>query len=160
MARIAVARMVMTEALPVIATQPMDSDRSHGGGSVGRQDFTDQAKCVGEFILRGDDRKQCAFRKGTMPDFAPSGALHPAGFTGCIRRHVVVMDITLEILIAEAIQCLAFADGTQRGNGQGLSLPTGENRAAVRTGQNSDITPDRTDFGDLAAVWTNGAIKK
>ena len=94
-----------------------------------------------------------------MTDFTAAGALHAAGFTRGIGRHVVVMDIALEILIAQTVQGLTFADGAQGSHGQGLGLAAGEDGTAVGTGKNTDIAPDGADFVYLPAVGTNAFVQ-
>ena len=70
-----------------------------------------------------------------------------------------MMDIALEILVAEAVKRLTFTDGAKRGYCQSLGLSAGEDRAAVSAGQNTDITPDRADFGYFPSVRTNAFIQ-
>ena len=70
-----------------------------------------------------------------------------------------MMDVALEVLIAQSVKRLSFTDGTQCGDCKSLGLTTRKNSAAMGTRENANITPDGADFRDLAAVGTDALIQ-
>ena len=130
----------------------------HGGRAVGGQDFAHQAHCVGELFLRGDDGQQCALRQCAVADFAATGALEAPRFARGVRRHIVVVDVALEVLAGQAIQHLTLAGRAQRGHGQRLRLTTGKHGRAMHARQHAHFAPNRADFRHAAAVGTNALL--
>ena len=59
-----------------------------------------------------------------------AGAAHGAGFANAVRRHIILMHITLACFIAYAVQCLSILKGAERGYGHNLGLAAGEHGAA------------------------------
>jgi hypothetical protein len=72
-----------------------------------------------------------------MADFTSFGTTHKAGFTDTIRWKVIVQHESVTALTLERIDDLRIPIRTQcRGNDR-LSLAAGENRRAVRPGQDT-----------------------
>ena len=93
-----------------------------------------------------------------MANFAAAGALEAPRFARGVRRHVVVVDVALEILAGQAIQHLTLAGRAQRGHGQRLRLTTGEHGRAMHARQHAHFAPNRADFRHAAAVRTNALL--
>ena len=90
-------------------------------------------------MLVRDHRPQRFFRQRAVADVAALGAAHEAGLTHRERREVVMMDVALGVLEAEAVDALVVADGAQRQQRHRLGLAAGEERRTVRAGRDSDL---------------------
>ena len=87
-----------------------------------------------------------------MADVAALGAAHEAGLAHRVRREVVVVDVALLVLDAEAVDALELAGAAQREQAHGLRLAAGEEGAAVRARDDADLAGDRPDLVGGAAV--------
>ena len=135
---------------------------AHGSlrrGTVGRKHFAHKADGIREFLFRRDHRQQRALGERSVTDLAAAGALHAAGFTGGIRRHVVVMHVALGFLVGDAVEDLHFAHRAQRGDGHHLRFAAGEHGGTVRTRQHAHFAPDGANLGQRAAVGTNAFLE-
>jgi hypothetical protein len=89
-----------------------------------------------------------------VADVAALGAAHEAGLAHRVRREVVVVDVALLVLDAEAVDALELARATQRQEAQGLRLAAGEQGAAVDARNHADLAAD---LADLVGATTVGA---
>ncbi len=87
-----------------------------------------------------------------VADLTPSGSAEAADFADRVRREVIVQH---EALVGEALQpidhLLRFL-GAERGGADRLRLAAGEQRRAVRAGQEADDRLDRADGLGVAAI--------
>ncbi len=108
--------------------------RGHRGRAVGLEDVRHDADRVGEVLLAGDHRHQRPLGERAVADVAALGAAHEAGLPDRERREVVVVEVALGGLEAERVQAHLLTRGPQRDDAEGLRLPAGEQRRAVRRG--------------------------
>ena len=124
----------------------------HRGRAVALEDLGDDARRVGEVELVGQHRHQGALGEGAVADVAALGAAHEAGLADRVRREVVVVDVALLVLDAEAVDALELAGATQRDDAQGLRLAAREEGAAVHARHHADLAGDLADLVGAAAV--------
>ena len=89
-----------------------------------------------------------------MADVAALGAAHEAGLADRERREVVVVDVALLVLDAEAVDALELARAAQGEDAQGLRLAAREEGAAVHARDHAHLAGDRPDLVGAAAVGT------
>ena len=107
---------------------------------------------VREVELVRQDRQQGALGEGAVADVAALGAAHEAGLAHRVRREVVVVDVALLVLDAEAVDALELAGAAQREQAHRLRLAAREEGAAVRARDDADLAADRPDLVGRAAV--------
>ena len=128
------------------------ADRAHRGRAVGAERLGDLADRVGELLARRQHRDERPLGERAVADLAALGRAHPAGLTGRVRRHVVVVHVALGALRVERVDHLLHAEHVQRGDAQDLGLAALEQRRAVHPGQHADLGRERPDVGQAAAV--------
>ena len=89
-----------------------------------------------------------------MSDLAAARAAARARLADRIGREVIVMNITLLLLIVDAVELLRFADRTERGNGQHLCLTARKHTGTVHARQQADLRGQRADLVHFASVDT------
>ena len=120
-------------------------------------DLRDDADGVGEVRLGRQDRMDRAPRQLAVTDLAAAGKAEAAGLADRVRREIVVQHEVLAVLAGERVDDLLVLPGAERGDHQRLGLAAGEQRAAVRPGQQPHLHLDRPDRPRVAAVDT-GAL--
>ena len=93
----------------------------------------------GNVDLVRQDRQQGALGEGAVADVAALGAAHEAGLAHRVRREVVVVDVALLVLDAEAVDALELARAAEREQAHGLRLAAGEEGAAVGARDDADL---------------------
>ena len=93
-----------------------------------------------------------------MAYFTPAGAAHGAGFANAVRRHIILMHITLAGFVAYAVQHLGILKGAERGYGHNLGLAAGKHGAAVRAGQQTNLAPYGAYLLHAASVGADAAV--
>ena len=128
------------------------ADAGHGGRAVALEDLAHDTDRVGEVDLAREDRQQGALGEGAVADVAALGAAHEAGLADRVRREVVVVDVALLVLDAEAVDALELTGPAQGEQAHGLRLAAREERAAVRARDDAHLARDRPDLVGGAAV--------
>src|SRR5690606_41260225 len=100
------------------------TDRSHGAGTIGFSDLTDNAQGVREAVLRRQNRSNTATGKTTVTDLTTTGCAHATTLAYSIGWEVVVQHEGIFPLAFQCINHLNIAGITQRGNYQRLSFTT------------------------------------
>ena len=106
----------------------------------------------------GQNRRDGALRQCSVAHFAPACAGHAACFAHAERREVVVEHEVLPLLAFVAFQPLAVVGGAQRCGNQCLGFAAGEQRRAVRAGQNAGLDGDGANLVEGAAVGTDAVL--
>ena len=89
------------------------ADAGHRGRAVALEDLGHDADRVREVELVRQHRQQGALGEGAVADVAALGAAHEAGLAHRVRREVVVVDVALLVLDAEAVDALELAGAAQ-----------------------------------------------
>ena len=87
-----------------------------------------------------------------MPDFAPAGRAHAAGFADRIGGEVVVEEEPLLIGPVQRIDILLVLARAERGDDHRLRFSTREQSGAMGAGQHPDLGQDRAHSGQIAPV--------
>ena len=94
-----------------------------------------------------------------MTDLAASGASRGLGLADRVRGEVVVVHIALGVLAVDAVKNLRIADGAEGGDGQNLSLASGEHTRAVDSVEQVDFSRKRANLIDASAVNALAVVK-
>src|SRR5689334_14997507 len=94
-----------------------------------------------------------------MAYIAAGRATAPAGLAGGEGGEVVVVDVALALLNAEAVEDLLVVAGAEGGYGEDLGLAAGEETGAVGAGEDADLDVDGADVGGAAAVGALAALE-
>jgi len=106
---------------------------------------------VGELLAGRQHRQDRPLGERAVTDLAPLRRADPAGLTGRVRRHVVVVHVALGALGVERVDHLLHAEHVQRGDPKDLSLAPLEQRRTVHPGQHADLGRERPDVGEARA---------
>ena len=120
---------------------------THGGGTVGTNGFGDLTDGVGELFAVRQHRHESLLRQRTVADFAALRGADAAGFTGGVRRHLIVVHVTLGLRTGQCVDLLFHLEHVQGGDAQNLGFATLEQCGAVHArhdvhfgGQGADVT--------------------
>jgi hypothetical protein len=94
-----------------------------------------------------------------VADVAARRAHHAAHLAGAVRREVVVVHEALRLLHPDAVDDLLVADRAKGRHAQHLGLTPGEKTGAMRARQHADLTRDRPDLGQPAAVGADALLE-
>ncbi len=128
------------------------ADRRHRRGAVALQRLGHEPQRVRELDVVRDHRQQGPLGERAVADVAALGAAHEAGLAHAEGREVVVVDVALGGLDAEAVDALGLLGGAEREAGQHLGLAAGEQAGAVHARQHADLARDRPDLVGRATV--------
>ena len=128
------------------------ADRRHRRGAVALQRLGDEPQRVRELDVVRDHRQQGPLGQRAVTDVAALGAAHEAGLAHAEGREVVVVDVALGGLDAEAVDALRLLGGAQREAGEHLGLAAGEQAGAVHARQHADLALDGPDLVGGATV--------
>ena len=126
--------------------------RGHGTGAVRFENFRHHADDVREFIHARHYRLDAALGKIAVPDLAPLGRSHHAGFADAERRKIVVQHERLFAFAREAVDDLRVASRAQGRDDQCLGLAAREQRRAVSSRQHAGADVDAAHGLGVAAV--------
>ncbi len=115
-------------------------------------DLRDDANGVGEFGRGRQHRADGAPGELAVPDFAPAGRPHAAGFADRIGGEVVVEQEPLLIGPVQRIDILLVLAGAERGDDQSLRFSAGEQSRAMGAGEHPDFGQDRAHGGQVPPV--------
>ena len=120
---------------------------AHGGGTVGTDGLGDLTDGVRELLAARQHRHQGLLGEGTVADFAALRGADAAGFTGGVRRHLIVVHVTLGLRTGQCVDLLFHLEHVQGGDAQNLGFATLEQCGAVHArhdvhfgGQGADVT--------------------
>ena len=120
---------------------------THGGGTVGTNGFGDLTDGVRELFAVRQHRHESLLRQRTVADFAALRGADAAGFTGGVRRHLIVVHVTLGLWTGQCVDLLFHLEHVQGGDAQNLGFATLEQCGAVHArhdvhfgGQGADVT--------------------
>ena len=116
------------------------------------RDLRHDADRVGENFALGQDRVDRPPGELAVSDFAPTRGAHPADFADRVGREVVMQEEGLFVRPFQRIDILLVLARAQGGDHQRLRLAAGEERAAMRAGQNANLAGDRPHRGEVASV--------
>ena len=94
-----------------------------------------------------------------MADFAALGRAYTAGFTGGIRRHVVVQHEAVSVFALQRVYPLLIAAGAQRGHHQRLGFTAGEQCRTMGARQYAGTDGDRAHGTRITTINTRFAIQ-
>ena len=120
---------------------------THGSGTVGTNGFGDLTDGVRELFAVRQHRHESLLRQRTVADFAALRGADAAGFTGGVRRHLIVVHVTLGLRTGQCVDLLFHLEHVQGGDAQNLGFATLEQCGAVHArhdvhfgGQGADVT--------------------
>ena len=120
---------------------------THGGGTVGTNGFGDLTDGVRELFAVRQHRHESLLRQRTVADFAALRGADAAGFTGGVRRHLIVVHVTLGLRTGQCVDLLFHLEHVQGGDAQNLGFATLEQCGTVHarndvhfSGQGADVT--------------------
>ena len=120
---------------------------THGGGTVGTNGFGDLTDGVRELFAVRQHRHESLLRQRTVADFAALRGADAAGFTGGVRRHLIVVHVTLGLRTGQCVDLLFHLEHVQGGDAQNLGFATLEQCGAMHArhdvhfgGQGADVT--------------------
>ena len=120
---------------------------THGGGTVGTNGFGDLTDGVRELFAVRQHRHESLLRQRTVADFAALRGADAAGFTGGVRRHLIVVHVTLGLRTGQCVDLLFHLEHVQGGDAQNLGFATLEQCGTVHArhdvhfgGQGADVT--------------------
>ena len=128
------------------------ADRGHRRGAVALERLGDEPQRVRELDVVRDHRQQGPLGERAVADVAALGAAHEAGLAHAEGREVVVVDVALGGLDAEAVDALRLLGGAEREARQHLGLAAGEQAGAVDAREHAGLAGDRPDLVGGAAV--------
>ena len=115
-------------------------------------DLRDDADGVGEFGRGRQHRANGAPGELAVPDFAPAGRAHAAGFADRIGGKVVVEQEPLLIGPVQRIDILLVLARAERGDDHRLRFAAREQSGAMGAGQHADLGQDRAHSGQIPPV--------
>lgn len=136
------------------------ADGSLRSRAVGRKNLGDEAQAVRELLNARDNGQKSTLCKSTVTDLAASGASRGLGLADRVRGEVVVVHIALGVLAVDAVKNLRIADGAEGGDGQNLSLASGEHTRAVNSVKQVDFSRKRANLIDASAVNALAVVKQ
>ena len=104
---------------------------THGGGTVGTNGFGDLTDGVRELFAVRQHRHESLLRQRTVADFAALRGADAAGFTGGVRRHLIVVHVTLGLRTGQCVDLLFHLEHVQGGDAQNLGFATLEQCGTV-----------------------------
>ena len=125
---------------------------AHGGGTVGTDGLGDLTDGVRELLAARQHRHQGLLGEGTVADFAALRGADAAGFTGGVRRHLVVVHVTLGLRAGQGVQLLFHLEHVQGGDAQDLGFAALEQGGAVHTGHDVHFGGQGADVAQTTAV--------
>ena len=122
------------------------ADGRHRGGAVGLEDVRDHPHRVREGVLGREHRGERPAGQVAVADVAARGAAHELRLAHREGREVVVEQERVLALALVLLDDLGVVGGAEGRGHQGLGLAAGEERGAVRAGQEADLAGDRADL--------------
>ena len=126
--------------------------RGHRRRAIGFGDLGDHADCIGKDLGVGKQGINGAPCQLAVTDLSPARPAQEAGLADRIGRKVIMQHELLTVFAVQGVHDLFVLTGAQSGHHQGLSLATGEQRAAVGAGQDADLAGNRADGLGVAPV--------
>ena len=125
---------------------------THGGGTVGTNGFGDLTDGVRELFAVRQHRHESLLRQRTVADFAALRGADAAGFTGGVRRHLIVVHVTLGLRTGQCVDLLLHLEHVQGGDAQNLGLATLEQGGTVHARHNVHLGGQGADVAQATAV--------
>ena len=120
---------------------------THGGGTVGTNGFGDLTDGVRELFAVRQHRHESLLRQRTVADLTALRGTDATGLAGGIRRHLIVMHVTLGLRTGQCVDLLFHLEHVQGGDAQNLGFATLEQCGTVHarndvhfSGQGADVT--------------------
>ena len=104
---------------------------AHGSGTVGTDGLGDLTDGVRELFTARQHRHDGLLGKSAVADFAALRGADAAGLTGGVRRHLVVVHVTLGLRAGQRVDLLLHLEHVQGGNAQNLGFATLEQGGSV-----------------------------
>src|SRR6266536_1677305 len=123
------------------------ADAAHRSRAIRGDDLGHDPQCVGEFGLRRQHGHQGALGEGAVADVAPTRTAHRASLANRVGREVVMVDVALRLVQADAVGALLVGLGAEGRNRQDLGLATGKERRAMHARQDAGLAAHRPDLG-------------
>ena len=125
---------------------------THGSGTVGTDGLGDLADGVGELFAARQHRHESLLGEGAVADFAALRGTDAAGLTSGVRRHLVVVHVTLGLRTGQRVDLLLHLEHVQRGDAQNLGLATLEQGGTVHARHNVHLGGQGADVAQATAV--------
>ena len=120
---------------------------THGGGTVGTDSLGDLTDGVRELLAARQHRHESLLGEGAMADLTALRRTDATGLAGGIRRHLIVVHVTLGLRTGQCVNLLLHLEHVQGGDAQNLGLATLEQGGTVHArhdvhlgGQGADVT--------------------
>ena len=120
---------------------------THGGGTVGTDSLGDLTDGVRELLAARQHRHESLLGEGAMADLTALRRTDATGLAGGIRRHLIVVHVTLGLRTGQCVDLLLHLEHVQGGDAQNLGLATLEQGGTVHArhdvhlgGQGADVT--------------------
>ena len=107
----------------------------------------------GKSALAGSTATSARSARAPWPMSRRRRAAHRAGLANRERREVVVVDVALGLVQADAVDALLVGLGAERGDREHLGLAASEQRRAVDARKHANLAGDRADLGQRAPIW-------
>ena len=125
---------------------------THGGGTVGTNGFGDLTDGVRELFTAWHHRHESLLRQRTVADFAALRGADAAGFTGGVRRHLIVVHVTLGLRTGQCVDLLFHLEHVQGGDAQNLGFATLEQCGTVHARNDVHFSGQGADVAQATAV--------
>ena len=125
---------------------------THRSGTVGTDGLGDLSDGVGELFAARQHRHESLLGEGAVADFAALRGTDAAGLTSGVRRHLVVVHVTLGLRTGQRVDLLLHLEHVQRGDAQNLGLATLEQGGTVHARHNVHLGGQGADVAQATAV--------
>ena len=125
---------------------------THGGGTVGTDGLGDLTDGVRELLAARQHRHESLLGEGAMADLTALRGTDATGLAGGIRRHLIVVHVTLGLRTGQRVDLLLHLEHVQRGDAQNLGLATLEQGGTVHARHNVHLGGQGADVAQATAV--------
>ena len=125
---------------------------THGGGTVGTDGLGDLTDGVRELLAARQHRHESLLGEGAMADLTALRGTDATGLAGGIRRHLIVMHVTLGLRTGQCVDLLLHLEHVQGGDAQNLGLATLEQGGTVHARHDVHLGGQGADVAQATAV--------
>ena len=125
---------------------------THGGGTVGTNGFGDLTDGVRELFTAWHHRHESLLGQSTVTDFTTLRGADTAGLTGGVRRHLIVVHVTLGLRTGQCVDLLFHLEHVQGGDAQNLGFATLEQCGTVHARNDVHFSGQGADVAQTTAV--------
>ena len=125
---------------------------THGGGTVGTDGLGDLTDGVRELLAARQHRHESLLGEGAMADLTALRGTDATGLAGGIRRHLIVVHVTLGLRTGQCVDLLLHLEHVQGGNAQNLGLATLEQGGTVHARHDVHLGGQGADVAQATAV--------